>query len=286
MKHSTDKKLALSFDIEDWFTVRNMRGLIEEKQWHQQEYRVQVGLDYILDQLDKNQITATFFILGWIAEKSPELVKKIAQKGHEIGSHGYSHTPIDLMDERTFEDDLVKSLNVLEKISGQKIKGFRAPSFSITKKTSWALDILQKHHLKYDSSIFVTYHPDYGIQDFPTNITKLSNGLIVVPMKKSSVLGLKMPVCGGGYFRMLPYSIIKHSLMREELHEPTVLYFHPWEFDPDQPRVGLKGLKKFRHYVGLKNNREKFEKLLKDFHFTSIDQLICSQQEFKSYHFS
>lgn len=287
MSTSTAKKtFALSFDIEDWFTVRNMRELIDEKTWHEQEYRVHVGIDYILEQLEKRQIKATFFILGWVAQKSPELVQKIASKGHEIASHGFSHTPIDLMDAKSFEEDLVKSLEILERLSGQKVKGFRAPSFSITKKTAWALDILNKHQLKYDSSVFVTYHPDYGVQDFPTHITKLSNGLVVVPMKKSSFLGAQLPVCGGGYFRMLPYVLVKRSLSKERSDQPTVLYFHPWEFDPGQPKVGLKGLKKFRHYVGLDKNREKFEKLLEDFSFTTIDDLINSQDEFAQYHFS
>ncbi len=282
----SNPKIALSFDIEDWFTVRNMRHLIDESSWDQQEYRVHIGVDYILDQLEKHNTIATFFILGWVAQRSPELVLKIASKGHEIASHGHSHTPIDLLTPETFEADLVKSIEVLEGITGQKIEGFRAPSFSITHETSWALDILKKHHLRYDSSVFVTVHPDYGIQDFPVEMTLLHNGLLEVPMRKSHIMGTKIPVCGGGYFRMLPYPLIKAALSKGLKDGPTVMYFHPWEFDPNQPVVGLKGMKKFRHYVGLSKNRQKFERLLNDFEFTSIKDLIDKNESFGSYQFN
>lgn len=279
------KSIALSFDIEDWFTVRNMRELINENDWDKQEYRVNVGVDFILETLSKKDIKATFFILGWVAERSPEMVRKISDLGHEIASHGYSHTPIDLMTPETFESDLVRSIQVLEGITGKKIEGFRAPSFSITKKTAWALDILKKHQIRYDSSVFVTLHPDYGINDFPVDMTKLENGLTEVPMKKSQLLGTKIPVCGGGYFRMLPYSMVRDALRRDTSTSPTVMYFHPWEFDPAQPKVGLTGLKKFRHYVGLQKNRKKFERLLEDFEFTTIKDLVDTQHVFASYEF-
>ncbi len=282
----SNNKIALSFDIEDWFTVRNMRHLINEADWDKQEYRVHIGVDYILEKLQEHNTKATFFILGWVAERSPDLVEKIANLGHEVASHGYAHTPIDLLTPETFEADLVKSIEILEGITHQKVEGFRAPSFSITEQTSWALDILRKHKLKYDSSIFVTVHPDYGIQDFPVEMTLLHNGLLEVPMRKSHILGTKIPVCGGGYFRMLPYSLIKSALRSSLKDAPTVMYFHPWEFDPDQPVVGLKGMKKFRHYVGLSKNRQKFEKLLGDFEFTSIKDLISSNDSFASYQFN
>lgn len=283
--NTTKQKIALSFDIEDWFTVRNMRDLISDSQWEQQEYRIDVGVNYILEKLDQHKTTATFFILGWIAEKSPELIKKIANSGHEIASHGHSHTPVDLLTPETFEADLIKSIQVLENITGQKVEGYRAPSFSVTHKTSWALDILKKNKIRYDSSIFVTVHPDYGIQDFPTELTLLHNGLLEVPMRKSQIFGTQIPVCGGGYFRMLPYSFIKAALKNSLKDGPTVMYFHPWEFDPEQPVVALKGMKKFRHYVGLLKNREKFERLLSDFEFTSIKELIENNESFGSYQF-
>jgi polysaccharide deacetylase family protein (PEP-CTERM system associated) len=276
----TKKRIALSFDVEDWFTVRNMRSVVSDADWDNHELRVNIGMDFILHELDKKNIKSTFFILGWIAEKCPELVKKISDQGHEIACHGYKHTPIDLLTPELFEEDLSKAVQILEKITGKKIKGFRAPSFSITEKTAWAIASIHKVGLEYDSSIFVTKHPDYGINNFPNEITKISN-IIEVPLKKSSIAGFKIPVCGGGYFRMLPYQFIRAALKNDLKTESVVMYFHPWEFDEDQPRVNIGFLKTFRHYVGLKSNRKKFINLLNDFNFTTIDQLIVSTSQEK-----
>lgn len=270
------KPIALSFDIEDWFTVRNMRSVIHESQWPEQESRVKVGLDFILETLDIAQIKATFFILGWVAERTPELVSAIYQKGHRIGSHGYNHTPLDLMTPHQFESDLKKSIQLLESICPKgTIEGYRAPSFSITKNTAWAFKVLENQGIKYDSSVFVTTHPDYGITDFPRKICKVG-GIIEVPLKKSTLMGGQIPVCGGGYFRMLPYSFTKTALLNDlKSNEQVVMYFHPWEFDPGQPRVTLPLLKSFRHYVGLTQNQNKFRQLIQDFSFCPIEDLIA-----------
>jgi polysaccharide deacetylase family protein (PEP-CTERM system associated) len=277
MSNSTIKKvIALSFDIEDWFTVRNMRDVFKLEEWDQQELRVRIGLDFILEALEKKNIKATFFILGWLADKCPQIVKDIDNAGHEICSHGHSHTPIDLLTPDQFENDLKMSIDSLRGITGKKIKGFRAPSFSITKKTFWAIDILKKHAIEYDSSIFSIIHPDYGINHFPTGITDLG-GILELPMKKGDFFGASIPVCGGGYFRLLPYSLIKSSLNQTLKNESMIMYFHPWEFDPDQPRIGLSKLKRFRHYVGLGSNRHKFLNLLNDFEFTTIESMIKSE---------
>lgn len=274
MLNNTNKKLiALSIDVEDWFTVRNMREHFEYAEWHKQEQRLSIGLNFILAELKKKNIKATFFILGWIADNSPEIVKTIADHGHEIASHGYSHTPIDLLTPESFEEDLVKSLEAITRVTGKKVLGFRAPSFSITKETFWAVEILKKHGLVYDSSIFSITHPDYGINGFPLRLTDL-NGLLEMPMRKGKFFGLNIPVCGGGYFRMLPYAIIKSALRQTLKSDSLVMYFHPWEFDPTQPKIGLSRFKKFRHYVGLNSNRSKFERLLSDFEFTTIENLI------------
>lgn len=272
MKTYTNK-IALSFDIEDWFTVRNMRESLNDQSWDNLEFRVDIGLDFILDELAKRNIKATFFVLGWVAEKAPELILKIANNGHEIGTHGFSHTPIDLLTPDEFRSDLLKSIMVIESVTSQKVKGFRAPSFSVTKDTLWALDIIKELGLSYDSSIFSTMHPDYGINNFPTKVTELKE-LIEVPMKKGQFYGLKLPFCGGGYFRMLPYFIIKKSMKQTIKSESFVMYFHPWEFDENQPRVNMPALKKFRHYVGLKSNRQKFIKMLDEFEFTTVNDLI------------
>ena len=282
-KFNYKKVIALSFDVEDWFTVRNMRGFIKEEDWDQQEIRIQIGLEFILNELFKRNIKATFFILGWIADKCPELVKRINSFGHEIASHGYSHTPIDLLNPVEFEADLKKSLFAIERITGKKVKGFRAPSFSITKKTLWAIEILEKNGIEYDSSIFSIIHPDYGINNFPTSITEIGN-VLEVPLRKGNLFGVKIPVCGGGYFRILPYFLIRSVLFQTLKNDSFVMYFHPWEFDPEQPRINMSWFKKKRHYLGLNSNRHKFVKLLNDFEFTTVKDLIdreCSFEKFK-----
>lgn len=271
-------KIALSFDVEDWFTVRNMREFFDYKDWNKQESRLHVGMDFILDELEKRNIKATFFILGWVAQQCPDLIKKIASQGHEIGSHGYSHTPIDLLTKESFENDLIKSLNALSAVTGKKVRGFRAPSFSITRKTLWALNILKRNGVEYDSSIYSTIHPDYGINNFPVNISDV-DGILEVPLRKGRFFGLDLPMNGGGYFRMLPYFLTKLSLKQTLKYDPMVMYFHPWEFDPHQPKLGLGWFKKFRHYVGLNSNRDKFKKLLDDFEFITIEEMIEQQEK-------
>jgi polysaccharide deacetylase family protein (PEP-CTERM system associated) len=250
-----------------------MRDFVLFEDWDKQELRVHIGVNFILNELDKRNIKATFFILGWIADRCPDLVRRISTLGHEICTHGHSHTPLDLHTPISFEEDLLRSMNSISKITGKKIRGFRAPSFSITDTTLWALDILTKSGIEYDSSIFSTTHPDYGISNFPTRIIQLT-GLYEVPLCKSSYIGIKIPVCGGGYFRLLPYWMIKIFLKKSIRHENIVTYFHPWEFDPDQPRINLPIIKKFRHYIGLRNNQNKFIKFLDDFEFTTIETLI------------
>lgn len=267
------KKIGLSIDVEDWFTVRNMRDFFDYSHWENAEQRLHHGLNFILDELKKKNIKATFFVLGWVADHHPELLKRIMKDGHEIASHGYSHTPIDLLTPNLFEEDLIKSLDAIYKVTGKKVIGYRAPSFSITKKTIWALEILKKHKIEYDSSIFSITHPDYGIKDFPTKLTQIK-GIFEFPMKKGNFLGIKIPVCGGGYFRMLPYWLLKLVLKETLKKEPFLMYFHPWEFDPEQPKIPLSRFKKFRHYVGLKSNKKKFKQLLNDFEFTTIENLI------------
>ena len=287
LNNTTKKVIALSFDVEDWFTVRNMRECFKQEEWDKQELRVRIGLDFILKELALKKIKATFFILGWIADKAPFIVREIDEAGHEICSHGYSHTPIDLLTPEDFEDDLKKSIESLVKITGKRIKGFRAPSFSLTNDTFWAIEILKKNGIEYDSSVFSIIHPDYGINNFPVKVTQL-DGLLEVPMRKGKFFGISIPVCGGGYFRMFPYLLIRSSLKQTLKTDSFVMYFHPWEFDPEQPKIGISIMKKFRHYVGLKSNRKKFIRLLNDFEFTTISQLIeveSMQDVFSSYDF-
>ncbi|OFZ16192.1 MAG: hypothetical protein A2X86_13905 [Bdellovibrionales bacterium GWA2_49_15] len=265
--------IALSFDVEDWFCVQNMKSIFPFKEWSKCELRVYENTKYILWCLKKHNAKATFFILGWIAERFPELVSEIAVEGHEIATHGYSHTSILQMTKQEFQKDTEKSITILNNIIQQPINGFRAPSFSITKDTIWALDILRNLGIQYDSSIFPINHPDYGIADFPQRIHRI-NGVIEVPLTSATLSGFKIPVSGGGYFRLYPYWFFKAMLQTTMSNNATVAYFHPWEFDPYQPRIDLPILKSFRHYVGLGRNRNKFEKFLGDFDFVTIDEKI------------
>jgi polysaccharide deacetylase family protein (PEP-CTERM system associated) len=275
------KPIALSFDIEDWFCVRNMKELYPLPKWENLEPRVIEPVNFILTELKNRDIKATFFTLGWIAEKYPELVKKIAADGHEIATHGYSHKPIDLMGPSEFEEDLKKSIQVLESITNKKIRGFRAPSFSVTKKTYWALSVMKKCGIEYDSSIYPTKHPDYGISDFPQKIQNIQvsskdfgEEIVEYPLTSFNIFGKKLPISGGGYFRLYPYWLSSFLLRRVNRKRDCILYFHPWEFDYYQPRIKLPLTKKFRHYVGLKSNPKKFKKLLRQFKFTTVENIL------------
>jgi polysaccharide deacetylase family protein (PEP-CTERM system associated) len=270
---SERRPIALSFDVEDWFCVRNMRQTIAREDWDRCESRIRVGTDFILKELSLRNRTATFFILGWIAERFPGLVREIASAGHEIGSHGYAHDPIDCLRPEEFALDLSRSREVLRSLSRQPIAGFRAPSFSVTKKTWWALAEIARQGFTYDSSIFPIRHPDYGIPDFPPGIQRIE-GLIEVPMTALRLRRFRVPVSGGGYFRVLPYGVSRRLVQAASARQPVVLYFHPWEFDPDQPRQRMPGLKRFRHYTGLGRNREKFRRLLDSFPVEPIERSI------------
>jgi len=266
-------KNALSFDLEDWFCAYNLRIRMED--WDKQELRVVASARRVLEILRKHNTKATFFVLGWIAERVPSLVRGIEQHGHEIATHGYSHTVITEMSPQSFEADLEKALGVTSVCTSQPILGYRAPSFTITNKTLWALDILAKHGVKYDSSIFpLSYHPDYGIPDAPLSIHQ-RGALIEVPLSCAEILGRRIPCSGGGYFRVFPY-LLTAFLMRKcnRQGRPVIFYLHPWEMDPGQPRVNLPRSKAFRHYSNLDKTESRLNQLLMDFEFAPIKELL------------
>lgn len=267
-------KVVLTIDVEDWFQVRNFQSSIPVAEWDSREQRVYHGLDFVLEELDRRKIRATFFVLGWIAARHPGTVIKIASKGHEIASHGYSHLALDELTPDTFGADLSRSLDVLERLTGKKILGFRAPSFSMTKQTWWALGVLRKKGISYDSSIYPVRHPNYGIPGFSQAVQSLE-GIVEVPMTTTRVAGIEVPCSGGGYFRLYPYAVTRHLLRSVCRERSPVLYFHPWEFDPEQPRQNtISGLSRFRHYTGLRQNRSKFSRLLDDFEVCSVGELL------------
>jgi len=267
---------ALSIDLEDWFCVHNLSSVIKKEDWDKCEYRVEKNSSEILDLLDKYNTKATFFVLGWIAEKSPQLIKEIENRGHEIASHGYYHTLITSLTPEEFESDLKRGVEAIKKTGvTQEILGFRAPSFTIVDKTKWALEILEKNNFKYDSSVFpVSFHPDYGIGDVPLSPYKITKGILEFPMSVALFFGKKIPFGGGGYFRLFPYFITKYLFGKVNREgRPVIFYLHPWEIDPGQPKMKLPMLKKFRHYNNLNKAEKRFDRLLNEFQFTTLKNL-------------
>jgi polysaccharide deacetylase family protein (PEP-CTERM system associated) len=269
-------KNALSIDLEDWFCVHNMEQAIRREDWDRCESRVAGNTHRILELLAEHDTRATFFVLGWVAERAPDLISEIEQLGHEIATHGYSHTLLTSMTPESFEEDLKKAIAVTQVCSNQEIIGFRAPSFTITSKTLWAIAILARNGIRYDSSVFpIGFHPDYGMPDSSLAIHNLDSSLVEVPLSCAEVFGMRVPCSGGGYFRIFPYAVTKFLLKRcNKQGRPAIFYFHPWEIDPQQPRIQLPRLKKFRHYYNLNKTLKRLDHLLSDFEFTTVRSLI------------
>lgn len=270
---------VFSIDLEDWFCVQNLSGVIARDQWERCESRVERNTLWLLELLAHHQVEATFFVLGWIAERYPDLVREVERRGHEIATHGYSHRLLTALEPEEFRADLKRSLEVLARCSSGTIQGFRAPSFSVTRKTWWAVDILRSCGIRYDSSIFpVGFHPDYGIPDAPLSAHRLEEGVYELPMSCAEIFGRKVPCSGGGYFRLFPYPLTRGLMRRcNQQGRPVIFYLHPWEVDPGQPRVELPAFKRFRHYNNLDRTAGRLEHLLRDFQFTSVRKLFAAQ---------
>lgn len=271
-------KNVMSVDVEDWFCVYNLSRLIPYPDWDKHESRVERNTGRLLDMFRKHKVEATFFVLGWVADRFPDLVREIEQGGHEVASHGYSHRLLTFMRPDEFREDLQRSLEVLAKASTQEVRGFRAPSFSVTRNTPWAGEILKESGIQYDSSVFpVGFHPDYGIADADLKPFDLVEGVTELPLGVAEVFGRKIPCCGGGYFRLYPYPLSRWLIRRcNQQGRSVMFYLHPWEMDPDQPRVaGLPWSNRFRHYNNLDKTEERLERLLADFSFTSARNLIA-----------
>ena len=272
---------GLSFDVEDWFHVENLREFCQRNKWDNFELRINQNTEKILELLDKFNIKATFFILGWVAERAHDLVKTIANEGHEIASHGYNHEIIYNLKPEQFEEDLLKSKNILENLSNQKVVGYRAPNFSITDKSLWAIDILVKNGFKYDSSIFPTsFHDRYGLKGSETYTYTYKNGLKEIPLTTIKMGKYNFPIAGGGYFRLFPYQLYKYLLKTVNKDgKYFVFYLHPWEIDAGQPRVDINFRYKFRHYVNLSKTYKKLTFLLQDFQFSTLNSLLINGNE-------
>lgn len=267
---------GISFDIEDWFQVENLKEVISRNDWECCELRVVQNTRKILRLLEQCHTRATFFILGWIAEKCPSLVKEIAAVGHEIASHGYGHELVYRSTPEQFYSDIQRSKIILESIIAKPVLGYRAPSFSITPESEWALDGLKDLGFVYDSSIFPTsFHNRYGFNGASSLPFRFENGLVEIPLSTYSFLGANFPLAGGGYFRLFPYSCFQFLCRRlNNQGKGIVFYLHPWELDFQQPRVKIRLNYRLRHYVNLKKTENRLGRLLKEFRFVPLSDLV------------
>jgi polysaccharide deacetylase family protein (PEP-CTERM system associated) len=273
---------VMSIDVEDWFCVYNLSTHIRFEDWPKMDSRVERTTLHLLEIFARHQVRGTFFVLGWVADRFPDLVREIDRQGHEIATHGYAHRLLTHMTAEEFRADLLRSLEVIARGASQAVRGHRAPSFSVTRQTPWAAGIMRDAGLTYDSSVFpLGLHPDYGIGDAPLEPYWLTSGLREVPMSCAEWGAWRVPCSGGGYFRQYPYALTR-ALMRRcnGAGRPVIFYLHPWEIDPRQPRVEtLRWSKKFRHYHNLHRTEERLERLLEDFRFGTIEQLLAEQPQ-------
>lgn len=270
---------ALTIDVEDYFQVSAFSGHIPRSSWEDLPCRVERNVDRILALLDKNQIKATFFTLGWIAERYPSMVKRIVESGHELASHGYAHHRVTELSREQFYEDVTRSKALLEDISGQPVKGYRAPSFSINGDNLWALENLEMAGYRYSSSIYPVKHDHYGMPNAPRFAFTPDNTqkLLELPVTTVSFFGRNFPAGGGGYFRLWPYVASRWFLQRVNRvdHQPAIFYFHPWEIDPDQPRqTGISFKTRFRHYLNLGRMEKRLDLLTQHFSWGRMDQIF------------
>lgn len=265
-----------TIDVEEYFCAINLRSFTPQSSWEKLPSRVEVSTRKILDLLDEFKCEATFFVLGWIAERIPGLVREIELRGHEIATHGYGHQPLTELNAESFNEDLRHALAVTQPLIKQRIVGYRAPSFTVIPSTIWSYDIMEQHGIGYDSSVFpISFHPDYGFPSSPLSSHQISKKLTEVPMSCIEIKGTRLPSSGGGYFRILPY-FCSRLLFRKcnAAGRPVVFYLHPWELDPGQPRYPLPILKRWRHYHNLGKTEERLRRLFRDFSFTSMRKAL------------
>jgi polysaccharide deacetylase family protein (PEP-CTERM system associated) len=267
---------ALTVDVEDYFHVAAFAPNIHRDSWTARESRVVGNTGKLLAIFDRHEVSATFFVLGWVAQRHPQLVKAIAARGHEIACHGFSHRLVYEQTPEEFHEETRLAKNLIEDITGTAVRGYRAASYSIVRESLWALDILVELGFAYDSSIFPVHHDRYGIADAERIPHRLStpngNSIVEWPLSTAKILGCNLPVSGGGYFRLFPYWLTRWGLTSINRRErrPFVFYLHPWEIDPAQPRIAASWLSRFRHYNNLEKCEERLRRLLRDFRFGTV----------------
>ena len=271
---------AMTVDVEDYFHVAALSESIDRQSWDDIPTRVRKNTDTLLRTFDDASVSATFFVLGWVAEKHPEIVRTISDLGHEIACHGFSHELVYKQTQKAFAEETHKAKSILEDLSGKPVTGYRAASYSITRKSIWAIDELVAAGFEYDSSIVPVRHDYYGIesaQAFPHRIVLDSDeSIIEFPPSTISLLGKRISIGGGGYFRIFPYWFSRWGMRKinSEDHMPFSFYIHPWEIDPEQPRVETSSKSKFRHYTNLARCHDRLVELLKDFEFSTMSKVI------------
>jgi len=272
---------AMTIDVEDYYMVSGFADVVSYSDWSGYPSRVARSTGRILDILDEMGVKATFFVLGWIAEHHPGVVREICGRGHEIASHGYSHRLVYEQTPEEFREDIVRAKKVTEDVTGGPVLGYRAPSYSITLKSLWALDILIEEGFLYDSSIFPIYHDRYGYPEFG-RFPKMVNGkggtsLLEIPLTTARIFGKNFPIAGGGYLRLFPLGLIKWGLVKFNRKDgyPAIIYIHPWELDPEQPKISGGRLSNFRHNVNLSKTASKVRDLLRSFAFGPVREVYA-----------
>ena len=268
---------ALSVDVEDYFQVSALAPVIDRASWADRECRVVRNVDRLLQLFAGRGARATFFTLGWVAERYPGLVRRIVAEGHELASHGYGHLRASAQNREEFAQDVRSARSLLEDLGGCRVQGYRAPSFSIGESNPWAFDVLLEAGYRYSSSVYPVRHDHYGSPDSPRFPYDVRPGLREIPLTTARLLGRNLPAGGGGYFRLAPYRLSRWAIRRVNRvdRQPAIFYMHPWEIDPDQPRIAGTGLKtRFRHYVNLGKTESRLDRLLLDFRWGRVDEVF------------
>ena len=271
---------ALTIDVEDYFQVSAFAPYIARADWEQRECRVVRNVSRILELLAVRGTKATFFTLGWIAERYPDLIRRIVREGHELASHGYGHERASDLDEAAFSLDIRRAKELLEDLAGCEVTGYRAPSFSIGTANLWAFDCLARAGYRYSSSIYPIRHDHYGMPDSPRFAYRVDAGLLEVPITTLRLLNRNLPSSGGGYFRLLPYALSRWMLRRVNASDgqAAIFYFHPWEIDVGQPRIaGIDRKTRFRHYVNIGRMEGRLQSLLADFEWGRMDHIFLDR---------
>ena len=273
---------ALTVDVEDYFQVSGFASSIAISQWESMESRVCRNTERLLSLFEEAGTKATFFVLGWVAERFPELVKRIHRDGHELASHSYDHGLVYERSPESFAADLRRAKAAIEDASGVRVEGYRAPSFSITERSLWALDVLIAEGYRYDSSIYPIRHDRYGIPSWSRHIHRVNRpggSIWELPGSTIARIGMNLPIGGGGYFRLLPYGWTHRGIASLNQNEgrPAIFYLHPWEVDPDQPRIQAGAVSRLRHYHNLEKTESRLRRLLSEFRFGRVSDVLARE---------